>query len=179
MAVPNNKYFPAIVSCQVHKIGNLIKDKLTKEQLQMFNKTMICCSLHDQEYLEWIHRPQLSPQREQSQTVANQSEMHPITNKKRCRLKKSNDKEQQSHSKSYKKLKKEIKEVRKNLSTLTSIVCRMDDTIRKQPLELSEMKQMLSYVDTSNHVVGISLPLFILEITKSCIEIVFQIFFCP
>ncbi|KAA0038422.1 Ulp1-like peptidase [Cucumis melo var. makuwa] len=56
--------------------------------------------------------PQLSPQREQSQTVADQSEMHPITNKKRCRSKKSNDKEQQSHSKSYKKLKKEIKEVR-------------------------------------------------------------------
>ncbi|TYJ96970.1 Ulp1-like peptidase [Cucumis melo var. makuwa] len=87
--------------------------------------------------------PQLSPQREQSQTVADQSEMHPITNKKRCRSKKSNDKEQQSHSKSYKKLKKEIKEVRKDLSTLTSIARRMDDTIRKQSLELSEMKQML------------------------------------
>ncbi|KAL4035321.1 hypothetical protein IC575_004005 [Cucumis melo] len=69
--------------------------------------------------------------------------MHPITNKKRCRSKKSNDKEQQSHSKSYKKLKKEIKEVRKDLSTLTSIARRMDDTIRKQSLELSEMKQML------------------------------------
>ncbi|KAL0552021.1 hypothetical protein IC582_011114 [Cucumis melo] len=87
--------------------------------------------------------PQLSPQREQSQIVADQSEMHPITNKKRCRSKKSNDKEQQSHLKSYKKLKKEIKEVRKDLSTLTSIVYRMDDTIRKQSLELSEMKQML------------------------------------
>ncbi|KAL0534837.1 hypothetical protein IC582_029134 [Cucumis melo] len=86
--------------------------------------------------------PQLSPQRKQSQIVAEQSEMHPITNKKRCRLKKSNDEEQQSHSKSYKKLKNEIKEVRKNLSILTSIVCRMDDTIRKQPLELFEMKQM-------------------------------------
>ncbi|KAL0544907.1 hypothetical protein IC582_020037 [Cucumis melo] len=69
--------------------------------------------------------------------------MHPITNKKRCRSKKSNDKKQQSHSKSYKKLKNEIKEVRKDLSTLTSIVYRMDDTIRKQSLELSEMKQML------------------------------------
>ncbi|KAL0548557.1 hypothetical protein IC582_013011 [Cucumis melo] len=69
--------------------------------------------------------------------------MHPITNKKRCRSKKSNDKKQQSHSKSYKKLKNEIKEVRKDLSTLTSIVCRMDDTIRKQSLELFEMKQML------------------------------------
>ncbi|KAL0539679.1 hypothetical protein IC582_023895 [Cucumis melo] len=69
--------------------------------------------------------------------------MHPITKKKRCRLKKSNDKEEQSHSKSYKKLKKEIKEVRKDLSTLTSIVCRMDDTITKQSLELYEMKQML------------------------------------
>ncbi|TYJ97376.1 Ulp1-like peptidase [Cucumis melo var. makuwa] len=87
--------------------------------------------------------PQLSPQREQSQTVADQSEMHSITNKKYCRSKKSNDKEQQSHSKSYKKLKKEIKDVRKDLSTLTSIVCRMDDTIREQSLELSEMKQML------------------------------------
>ncbi|KAL0544010.1 hypothetical protein IC582_019121 [Cucumis melo] len=87
--------------------------------------------------------PQLSPQREQSQTVADQSEMHPITKKKRCRSKKSNDKEEQSHSKSYKKLKKEIKEVRKDLSTLTSIVCRMDDTITKQSLELYEMKQML------------------------------------
>ncbi|TYK30602.1 Ulp1-like peptidase [Cucumis melo var. makuwa] len=87
--------------------------------------------------------PQLSPQREQSQTVADQSEMHPITKKKRCRSKKSNDKEEQSHSKSYKKLKKEIKEVRKDLSTLTSIVCMMDDTITKQSMELYEMKQML------------------------------------
>ncbi|KAA0048756.1 Ulp1-like peptidase [Cucumis melo var. makuwa] len=86
---------------------------------------------------------QLSPQRKQSQTMADQSEMHPITNKKRCRSKKSNDKEQQSHSKSYKKLKNEIKEVRKDLSTPTSIVSRMDDTIRKQSLELFEMKQML------------------------------------
>ncbi|KAA0045591.1 Ulp1-like peptidase [Cucumis melo var. makuwa] len=75
--------------------------------------------------------------------MAGQSEMHPITNKKRYRSKKSNDKEQQSHSKSYKKLKNEIKEVRKDLSTLTSIVFRMDDTIRKQTLELSKMKQML------------------------------------
>ncbi|KAL4028706.1 hypothetical protein IC575_011916 [Cucumis melo] len=87
--------------------------------------------------------PQLSPQREQSQTVADQSEMHPITKKKHCRSKKSNDKEEQSHSKSYKKMKKEIKEVRKDLSTPTSIVCRMDDTITKQSLELYEMKQML------------------------------------
>ncbi|KAA0058961.1 Ulp1-like peptidase [Cucumis melo var. makuwa] len=38
--------------------------------------------------------PQLSPQREQSQTVADQSEMHPITKKKHCRSKKSNDKEE-------------------------------------------------------------------------------------
>ncbi|TYK26513.1 Ulp1-like peptidase [Cucumis melo var. makuwa] len=87
--------------------------------------------------------PQLSLQRKQSQTVADQSEMHPITNKKRCRSKKFNDKEQQSHSKSYKKLNNEIKEIRKDLSILTSIVCRMDDTIRKQLLELSEKKQML------------------------------------
>ncbi|KAL0537093.1 hypothetical protein IC582_026063 [Cucumis melo] len=69
--------------------------------------------------------------------------MYLITNKKRCRSKKSNEKEQQIHSKSYKKLKKKIKEVHKDLSTLTSIVSRMDDTIRKQSLELSEMKQML------------------------------------
>ncbi|KAL0551964.1 hypothetical protein IC582_011057 [Cucumis melo] len=68
--------------------------------------------------------------------------MHPITKKKYFRSK-SNDKEEQSHSNSYKKLKKEIKEVRKDLSTLTSIVCRMDDTITKQSLELYEMKQML------------------------------------
>ncbi|KAL0537374.1 hypothetical protein IC582_026352 [Cucumis melo] len=38
MAVPSDKYFPATVSCQVHKIGSLIKDKLTKDQLQMFEK---------------------------------------------------------------------------------------------------------------------------------------------
>ncbi|KAL0560334.1 hypothetical protein IC582_000735 [Cucumis melo] len=87
--------------------------------------------------------PQLSPRRKQSETVVDQSEMNPITNKKCCKSKKSNDKEQQSHSKSYKKLKNEIKEVRKDLSTLTSIVSRMDDIIRKQSLELSEMKNML------------------------------------
>ncbi|KAA0047742.1 MuDRA-like transposase [Cucumis melo var. makuwa] len=40
MAVPSDKYFPATVSCQVHKIGSLIKDKLTKDQLQMFEKTI-------------------------------------------------------------------------------------------------------------------------------------------
>ncbi|KAA0038138.1 Ulp1-like peptidase [Cucumis melo var. makuwa] len=38
MTVPSDKYFPATVSCQVHKIGSLIKDKLTKDQLQMFEK---------------------------------------------------------------------------------------------------------------------------------------------
>ncbi|KAA0031916.1 Ulp1-like peptidase [Cucumis melo var. makuwa] len=38
MAVPSDKYFPATVSCQVHKIDSLIKDKLTKDQLQMFEK---------------------------------------------------------------------------------------------------------------------------------------------
>ncbi|KAA0038286.1 Ulp1-like peptidase [Cucumis melo var. makuwa] len=37
--------------------------------------------------------PQLSPRRKQSQIVADQFKMHPITNKKRCRSKKSNDKE--------------------------------------------------------------------------------------
>ncbi|KAA0025135.1 MuDRA-like transposase [Cucumis melo var. makuwa] len=40
MVVPSDKYFPATVSCKVHKIGSLIKDKLTKEQLQMFDKTI-------------------------------------------------------------------------------------------------------------------------------------------
>ncbi|KAL4011418.1 hypothetical protein IC575_028476 [Cucumis melo] len=40
MVVPSDKYFPATVSCQVHKIGSLIKNKLTKEQLQMFDKTI-------------------------------------------------------------------------------------------------------------------------------------------
>ncbi|KAL4025517.1 hypothetical protein IC575_013918 [Cucumis melo] len=40
MVVPSDKYFPATVSCQVHKIGSLIKDKLIKEQLQMFDKTI-------------------------------------------------------------------------------------------------------------------------------------------
>ncbi|KAL0541123.1 hypothetical protein IC582_021160 [Cucumis melo] len=40
MVVPSEKYFPATVSCQVHKIGSLIKDKLTKDQLQIFEKTI-------------------------------------------------------------------------------------------------------------------------------------------
>ena len=40
MAVPSEKYFPATVSCQVHQISSLIKDKLTKDQLQMFEKTI-------------------------------------------------------------------------------------------------------------------------------------------
>ncbi|TYK04894.1 Ulp1-like peptidase [Cucumis melo var. makuwa] len=40
MAVPSNKYFPVTVSCQVHKIDSLIKDKLSKEQLQMFDITI-------------------------------------------------------------------------------------------------------------------------------------------
>ncbi|KAL0556168.1 hypothetical protein IC582_004678 [Cucumis melo] len=38
MVVPSDKYFPSTMSCQVHKIGSLIKDKLTKEHLQMFDK---------------------------------------------------------------------------------------------------------------------------------------------
>ncbi|TYJ98331.1 Ulp1-like peptidase [Cucumis melo var. makuwa] len=88
-------------------------------------------AMNNQSFEQLDSSPQLLPRRKQSQTVADQSEMHPITNK-RCRSKKSNDKEQQSHLKSYKKLKKEIKKVRKDLSTLTSIVSRMDDTIRKQ-----------------------------------------------
>ncbi|KAA0033733.1 Ulp1-like peptidase [Cucumis melo var. makuwa] len=40
MVVPSDKYFPATVSCQVHKNGNLIEEKLTAEQLKMFHKTM-------------------------------------------------------------------------------------------------------------------------------------------
>ncbi|KAL4018194.1 hypothetical protein IC575_021784 [Cucumis melo] len=40
MVVPSDKYFSATLSCQMHKIGSLIKDKLTKEQLQMFDKTI-------------------------------------------------------------------------------------------------------------------------------------------
>ncbi|KAL0546364.1 hypothetical protein IC582_016272 [Cucumis melo] len=40
IVVPADKYFPTTVSCQVHKIDTLIKDKLTKEQLQMFHKTI-------------------------------------------------------------------------------------------------------------------------------------------
>ncbi|KAL0555837.1 hypothetical protein IC582_004338 [Cucumis melo] len=40
MAVPSDKYFSATVSCQVHKISSLIKDKLTKQQWQMFDKTI-------------------------------------------------------------------------------------------------------------------------------------------
>ncbi|TYK18649.1 MuDRA-like transposase [Cucumis melo var. makuwa] len=40
IVVPSDKYFPATISCQVHKIGNLVKNKLTKEQLQIFDKTI-------------------------------------------------------------------------------------------------------------------------------------------
>ncbi|TYK06662.1 Ulp1-like peptidase [Cucumis melo var. makuwa] len=40
MVVPSDKYFPATVSCQVHKISSLIKDKLTKQQLKMFDKAI-------------------------------------------------------------------------------------------------------------------------------------------
>ncbi|KAL0561600.1 hypothetical protein IC582_002034 [Cucumis melo] len=40
IVVPINKYFLATVSCQVHKIGCLIKNKLIKEQLQMFHKSI-------------------------------------------------------------------------------------------------------------------------------------------
>ncbi|KAL4026615.1 hypothetical protein IC575_015051 [Cucumis melo] len=100
-------------------------------------------AMNNQSFEQSDSSPQLSPRRKQRQTVADQFEMHPITNKKRCRSKKSNEKEQQSHSQSYKKVKKDVKEVRKDLSTLTSIVSRMDDTIRKHSLELSEIKQML------------------------------------
>ncbi|KAA0048537.1 Ulp1-like peptidase [Cucumis melo var. makuwa] len=59
-------------------------------------------TMNNQSFEQSDSSPQLSPRRKQSQTVADQSEMHPITKKERCRSKKSNDEEQQSHSKSYK-----------------------------------------------------------------------------
>ncbi|KAL0557003.1 hypothetical protein IC582_005521 [Cucumis melo] len=276
MAVPSEKYFPATVSCQVHKIGSLIKDKLTKDQLQMFEKTIfgpllnvnmvfngqlihhfllrqipedgnadgICFSVlgknvrFTQKEFNIITGlwPTNNPLEKDCDSKRLQSLLFGSENKKviTCleieeifknfeftndddavkvalavfietvmvgkdkktqfdmdilgrvddeeafksfdwstffytrllnslktslqgkkeayELKKTrsskavsyyNIKEEQSHSKSYKKLRKEIKEVRKDLSTLTSIVCRMDDTITKQSLELYEMKQML------------------------------------
>ncbi|KAA0063356.1 Ulp1-like peptidase [Cucumis melo var. makuwa] len=94
----------------------------------------------DKNNLQLTSSPQLSPPKKKRQTVADESEMHPMTKKK---SRKSNDKKQKNHSKSYKTLKKNIKEVHKDVSALTSIVCRMDDRIRKQSLELSEMKQIL------------------------------------
>ena len=94
----------------------------------------------DNNNLQSTSSPQLSPRKKKRQTVVDESDMHSMTKKK---SRKSNDKEQQSHSKSYKRLKKDIIEVHKNVSALTSIVCKMDDTIKKQPLKLSEMKQML------------------------------------
>ncbi|KAL0540427.1 hypothetical protein IC582_024665 [Cucumis melo] len=97
--------------------------------------------------LQSTSSPQLSLRRKKRQTVVDESEMHPMTKKKSRRF---NDKKQQSHSKSYKRLKKNIKEVRKDVSTLNSIVCRMDDTIRKHSLELSEMKQMLERLFQQN-----------------------------
>ncbi|TYK15331.1 Ulp1-like peptidase [Cucumis melo var. makuwa] len=89
--------------------------------------------------LQSTSSPQLSP-RKKKQTVADESVMHPMTKKK---SRTSNDNKHQGHSKSYERLKKNIKEVHKDVSALTSIVCKMDDTIRKQSLEPSEMKQML------------------------------------
>ncbi|KAA0059070.1 hypothetical protein E6C27_scaffold1186G00120 [Cucumis melo var. makuwa] len=94
----------------------------------------------DNNNLQSTSSPQLSPRKKKRQTMAGESEMHPMTKKKSRR---SNDKEQQSHSKSYKTLKKNIKEVHKDVSALTSIICKMDGTIRKQSLKLSEMKQIL------------------------------------
>ncbi|TYK15320.1 Ulp1-like peptidase [Cucumis melo var. makuwa] len=83
---------------------------------------------------------QPSQQREERQLVVVKPETNLKPTKKRYR---SSDKGERSHSKSYKRLDKEIKEVRKDVCTLTSIVCRMDDQLRKQSLELSEMKHML------------------------------------
>ena len=39
MAVSEDKYFPATVSCMVHKTSSLIKSKLTTDQMEMFRKT--------------------------------------------------------------------------------------------------------------------------------------------
>ncbi|TYJ97661.1 hypothetical protein E5676_scaffold37G00260 [Cucumis melo var. makuwa] len=96
--------------------------------------------------------------------MADESDMHPMTKKKNHT---SNDNKQQSHSKSYKRLKKNIKEVHKDVSALTSIVCKMDDTINKQSLELSEMKQMLErllevtlgFFGFTANLVGVNYPL--------------------
>ncbi|XP_038903777.1 uncharacterized protein LOC120090280 [Benincasa hispida] len=40
MIVPTEKYFSTIVSCQVHKIVSVIKNKLTKEKMRMFRTTV-------------------------------------------------------------------------------------------------------------------------------------------
>ena len=83
---------------------------------------------------------QPSQQREERQPVVAQPEINPKPTKK-CQ--RSNDEYERSHSKSSKRLNKEIKEVRKDVSTLTSIVCRMDDKLRKLSLKLSEIKPIL------------------------------------
>ncbi|XP_038894652.1 uncharacterized protein LOC120083141 [Benincasa hispida] len=38
MDVPPEKYFPATVSCQVHKTAFVIKNKLTEEQIRLYRK---------------------------------------------------------------------------------------------------------------------------------------------
>ncbi|TYK09796.1 Ulp1-like peptidase [Cucumis melo var. makuwa] len=117
----------------------------------------------DNNNLQSTSSPQLSPRRKKRQTVADESEMHPMTKKKSRR---SNYKEQQSHSKSYTRLKKDVKEVHKDVSVLTSIVCRMDDTIRKQSLELSEMKQMLERLLQAMMILITSKMIFMMDLIK-------------
>lgn len=71
----------------------------------------------------------------------------PTTNKKDSSKKEKDDskhaKSKCSHLKSYRWLKDEIKEVWKDVSTLTSMVYKMNDTMNRQALELSQIKQML------------------------------------
>ena len=40
MVVSEEKYFPATISCRVHKIHTVIKDKLASELMEIFNKTI-------------------------------------------------------------------------------------------------------------------------------------------
>ena len=74
--------------------------------------------------------------------MVGQLETNSNTNNKRPR---SNDKSEWRRSKFYKKkLNNKIKEVHKKLSALTFVICKMDDTIRKQALDLYEIQKMLN-----------------------------------
>ncbi|XP_038896477.1 uncharacterized protein LOC120084730 [Benincasa hispida] len=39
MVIPAKKYFPATVSCQVHKTASVIKNKLTRKHMRLYRKT--------------------------------------------------------------------------------------------------------------------------------------------